>query len=55
MIFRRKAAAVVPSMAAGSHLCLQAGGNALDELAGFRQAMYGCLWRRAVSRRAAGG
>jgi hypothetical protein len=46
MIFRRKAAAVVSTMAAGGQSCQRAGGSALDELAGFRHAVYGCLWRR---------
>jgi hypothetical protein len=39
--------AVVSSMAAGISGVSGARESALDELASFRQAMYGCLWRRA--------
>jgi hypothetical protein len=46
MIFRRRAAAVVFSMAWQQQSCQQAGGNALGELAAFRQQMFWCLWRR---------
>ncbi len=34
------------SMAAGGQACQRTGGNALDELAGFRAGWYRCLWQR---------
>jgi hypothetical protein len=46
VIFRGKAAAVMSSMAAGGQACQRTGGNALDELAGFRAGWYRCLWQR---------
>src|SRR5216683_387887 len=36
----------MPSMAAGGQACQRTGGNALDELAGFRAGWYRCLWQR---------
>ncbi len=35
------------SMACRQRSCQAAGGDALDELAGFRRDLYRCLWRRA--------
>jgi hypothetical protein len=42
-----KAAAVAFSMACQQRSCQAAGGDALDQLAGFRRDVYRCLWRRA--------
>ena len=35
------------SMACREHGCQVAGGDARDQLAGFRRGVYRCLWRRA--------
>ena len=42
-----KAAAVAFSMACQQRSRQAAGGDALDQLAGFRREVYRCLWRRA--------
>jgi hypothetical protein len=41
-----RTATVASSMACGDELCQQAGGDALQELARFRQGLFWCLWRR---------